>query len=734
MRRRLRPTLAVFLAAIAVAITAFVLLGRSGVDARRHAEVLGAFDALAQAETSLDRDLLQVMAGLLPHYDSVVAHSTRLLALFDQLGQLGGESGLAEDALAEYRGLVEAKLAASERIKTSATFVRKETSYLPFAVERFVAAADRAAGVAVQAALIGLTLGEGGIEAADEVGGNRLAAPVAGFAAAADPALRGIGQHMQVLMDQRQALAEATTDYFAIDSHAALGRARDVYMAAFAARQDLSAVLERGLELLAVGLFMALGLTISRLGRAHERAELAHSQLVDAVDSLQEAFALFDRGRRLVLSNARYDALFPGHGRVDSYRALLAAVRARLAEGEAAPADDGAAQQALLVEPADGRAHLFRSQPTADRGAVCLFTDLTEHRRAEAQIRKLNAAVEQSPLAIVITDADASIEYVNPRFLEMTGYGEHEVLGRNPRLLKSGEVGPEVYEEMWNTISAGLTWRGELANRRKGGEVYWENATISPIRDGLGRITHYVALKEDITQHKRNADLLLDASTDLERMLFAASHDFQEPVRLMQVYCQRLDRQLPDEAGAAARESMGFIAEAARQLGYLISGLAAYGRSGRPTDVFGPVDCASVVNRAVAACLAGGGAVRPQIRIAPLPVVQGDAVLLVMLFENLVSNALKFRHPDRAAEVAVSAQRDGDCWRLDVADNGIGIERQYLASVTHPFARLFPRATHPGAGLGLASCVKIARAHGGRLTIESEPGHGTVVHVWLPAA
>lgn len=726
MNRVLRPALTVFLAVIVAALTVFILLSRSGGDARRHTETIGLFDALAQAETSLDRDLLQVMAGLMPHYDTVVTHSNTLRRLFGQMDAAREGAGLPVEALESYRRLVDLKLDTAEQIKAAAAFARKETSYLPFAVADYVAATP-AQALDVQDALIGLTLGEPGDE--------RLVAPMRRFVAAPDPALRGIGLHMQALMKQRQALTDATQAYFAIDSRAALDDARSQYMMAFRERQDRAALIERVLQVLTIGLFAALGIAISRLGQAHERAEQAHTQLVDAVDSMQEAFALFDHGRRRVLSNARYDALFSGHGRIDSFRTLAAVLRAHADGDEAATVVDGAvAQELLLRDPVDGRSHLFRSHPTADGGSVCLFTDLTEHRRVEAQIRKLSAAVEQSPVAIVITDADSRMEYVNPRFQEMTGYSQAEVLGETPRLLKSGEVQPAVYDEMWRTITAGLTWRGELINRRKNGELYWENATISPIRDLGGRITNYVALKEDITQHKRNADLLLDANTDMERMLFAASHDLQEPVRLMQTYCQKLGRQLPDEVGADARESMGFIVEAARQLGYLITGLAAYGRSGRPTEVFAPVECTAVVNRAIADCLSRSEHQHPHIRLKSLPVVQGDPVLLVMLFENLIDNALKFRHPERVPNITVSGHRDGTGWRIDVSDNGLGIEEQYLPAITHPFSRLYSRSTHPGAGLGLASCVKIARAHGGRLWLDSEAGRGTIVHLWLPAA
>ena len=118
------------------------------------------------------------------------------------------------------------------------------------------------------------------------------------------------------------------------------------------------------------------------------------------------------------------------------------------------------------------------------------------------RLRKLSRAVEQSPSSVIITDTDGSIEYVNPKFTQVTGYSSDEVLGMNPRILKSGALSPEVYREMWNTITAGREWRGELHNRKKDGELFWEFASISPIFDERARITHFVAVKEDITGRK----------------------------------------------------------------------------------------------------------------------------------------------------------------------------------------------------------------------------------------
>ena len=124
------------------------------------------------------------------------------------------------------------------------------------------------------------------------------------------------------------------------------------------------------------------------------------------------------------------------------------------------------------------------------------------------RLRKLSRAVEQSPVSVIITDTDGSIEYVNPKFTQVTGYSSDEVLGMNPRILKSGELSREVYREMWETITAGREWRGEFHNRKKDGELFWEFASISPIFDEQGRITHFVAVKEDITARKLTEESL----------------------------------------------------------------------------------------------------------------------------------------------------------------------------------------------------------------------------------
>ncbi|HKI31570.1 MAG TPA: PAS domain S-box protein [Gemmataceae bacterium] len=166
------------------------------------------------------------------------------------------------------------------------------------------------------------------------------------------------------------------------------------------------------------------------------------------------------------------------------------------------------------------------AQRTDELGRVnrALQDDIAERQRAEGQLRQLSRAVEQSACSVVITDCSGVIEYVNPKFVEVTGYTSEEAIGQNPRLLKSGRHPPEFYKELWATITSGREWRGEFCNRRKDGSHYWESACISPVRDSAGIITHFVAVKEDITARKRTEEALQE-SEERFRLITETIHD-----------------------------------------------------------------------------------------------------------------------------------------------------------------------------------------------------------------
>jgi len=150
-------------------------------------------------------------------------------------------------------------------------------------------------------------------------------------------------------------------------------------------------------------------------------------------------------------------------------------------------------------------------------------TDITERRKAEEALRKLSTAVEQSPASVVITNLDATIEYVNPQFSRVSGYSAAEAIGQNPRILQSKQTSPDTYRDMWATLSGGQAWHGELVNKRKNGELYWEESHIAPVKDTQGQITHYVAIKTDVTQRTAAENALIQSEARIKGVLEGAA-------------------------------------------------------------------------------------------------------------------------------------------------------------------------------------------------------------------
>jgi two-component system sensor histidine kinase/response regulator len=372
-------------------------------------------------------------------------------------------------------------------------------------------------------------------------------------------------------------------------------------------------------------------------------------------------------------------------------------------------------------------------------GTQGMYWDITEAKLAEEQIRKLSTAVEQSPVSIVITDLAGNIEYANPTFSAVTGYSFAEAKGRNPRILKSGETPAEAYQQLWRTLVAGDTWRGEFHNRRKNGELYWEEATISSVRDSTGCATHYLAVKEDITARKRAEQELRSAKIAAEaaaraksEFLANMSHEIRTPMNgVIGMTGLLLDTKLNPEQ----RELAESVSKSADNLMAVINDILDFSKieAGKLTFEVLDFDLVETIEGTLdmLAERAQGKGVELLDGIAPnvSTRLRGDPGRLRQVLTNLIGNALKFTEH---GEVVVRVQQDSETAthaviRFNIVDTGIGIPPDVQGRLFQSFSQADNSTTrkYGGTGLGLAISKQLVSLMNGQIGVQSEAGKGS---------
>jgi light-regulated signal transduction histidine kinase (bacteriophytochrome) len=230
---------------------------------------------------------------------------------------------------------------------------------------------------------------------------------------------------------------------------------------------------------------------------------------------------------------------------------------------------------------------------------------------------------------------------------------------------------------------------------------------------------------------EQKARELQRSNSELEQFAYVASHDLQEPLRMVSSYTQLVMRRYGEKLDKDAREFMNYVVDGAARMKQLIEDLLAYSRVGTRGKEFAPLELEAIVRRAVTNLRAAIEEAGAAVTWEGLPQVQGDDVQLAQLLQNLIGNALKFRSAS-VPRVNIFSTEKADDWEIVVQDNGIGIEPQYYERIFMVFQRLHNKAEYPGTGIGLAICKKVVERHGGRIWVESKLGEGSAFHFTLP--
>jgi PAS domain S-box-containing protein len=376
-------------------------------------------------------------------------------------------------------------------------------------------------------------------------------------------------------------------------------------------------------------------------------------------------------------------------------------------------------------------------------GVLGTYMDITERKRVQAAHDRLSMAVEQAAESVVITDTKGKILYANPAFEKTSGYTCAEVLGQNPRLLKSGKQDPEFYRQMWDVLGCEETWHGHFINKRKDGMLYEEDATISPVRDTTGKVVNYVAVKRDVTREVQLEAQFRQAQKmeAIGTLAGGVAHDFNNILAAIQLQAALLKSE--GDLSAAQSALADDIGIAVQRAADLTRQLLMFSRKqvlqSRDLDLNQSIN---EMIKMLTRILGENIAVKLNLAAQPM-LLHADAGTMDQVLMNFAVNA-RDAMPDGGQLVietsgvefdefaaTQSAQaRPGSFVCLSVSDTGCGIPAETLPKIFDPF--FTTKDVGKGTGLGLATVFGIVQQHDGWLNVYSEVGHGTTFRIYLP--
>lgn len=398
---------------------------------------------------------------------------------------------------------------------------------------------------------------------------------------------------------------------------------------------------------------------------------------------------------------------------------------------------------------ADGSIKYFEAQAKylEERNNILVFfKDVTKRKLTELELLKLSRVVMQSPVSILITDPDGRIEYANPKFTETSGYSLEEVLGKNPRILNSGYHSKEFYEDMWGTILSGKDWAGELCNKHKNGQLYWESLKISPIVNDEGDITNYVNIKTDITEKKKMVEELIASKEKAEQsdnlkseFLAQMSHEIRTPMNVIINFTSLLNEELKEKLTEQTLEYIKGINSSSERLIRTINLLLNVSEmlTGTYKPKFEEIDLIEEiienVRKEYTGLIEGMGLKINFILNCSEALIVVDKYSVYQIFENLIDNAVKYTK-EGAITIKVDSSDKKKEISVCVEDTGIGISEEFMGRIFKPFTQEDHGYSkrYEGNGLGLTLVKKYCDLNKITIAVASQKNEGTKITLTFP--
>ncbi len=377
--------------------------------------------------------------------------------------------------------------------------------------------------------------------------------------------------------------------------------------------------------------------------------------------------------------------------------------------------------------------------------------DITKQKEKELQLTLMESVITNTTDSVIITEAEPfdepgnKIIYVNDAFTKMTGYTADEVIGKTPRILQGPKSDKEELKRLSKSLREWKNYETTMINYKKNGEEFWVEFSVSPVADDKGWFTHWISIEKDVTERKLSELKLIElnenlqkhtkelalSNAELQQFAYVASHDLQEPLRMITSFLTLLEKRYGDIIDDRGKKYINFAVDGAKRMRQIILDLLDFSRAGTTEEAREELDLNALINEIKILYRKKIDEKKAVIKVDALPKILANRSPVRQVFQNLIANALTYAKKEIPVEIKITVKDFDDYWQFAVQDNGIGIEKEYFEKIFIIFQRLHNKDEYSGTGMGLAIAKKIIETMGGKIWLTSEVDKGSIFYLTI---